>query len=206
MVFQWLSGDDLNANTPAYGDLTTVIARQLEPSKRRIRTGGNTRDAGLENIVNNLDLNGDGSMRTVAGDDLWVHYGPQTLEELSNFIGKVIKASEGKHSTLKGSVLKTLFEETNPKLQSEGVLEYELTYPPEFECGKVSKSSHGGSTFKSTGTNTTISGDWTRGKKRSRGESSRRNEPPPQRSRREETEPQAGPSNEEPPRPPPTGP
>ena len=41
-VFQWLSDDHTNANTPAYGDLTTVIARQLEPSKRRIRTGGNT--------------------------------------------------------------------------------------------------------------------------------------------------------------------
>ena len=50
-VFQWLSEDNSNANTPAYGDLTTVIARQLEPSKRRIRTGGNTRDAGLENIL-----------------------------------------------------------------------------------------------------------------------------------------------------------
>ena len=176
-----------------------VIARQLEPSKRRIRTGGNTRDAGLENIVNNLDLNGDGSLRTVAGDDLWLHYGPESLEELADFIGKVIKASEGKNSTLKGSVLKTLIEVTNPKLQSEGVLEYELTYPPEFECGKVSKDSHGGPTFKSTETNTTLSGDWPRGRKRSRGESSRMNEPPPQRSRREETEPQPGPSNVQPP-------
>ena len=204
-VFQWLSDDDTNANTPAYGDLTTVIARHLEASKRRIRTGGNIRDAGLENIVN-LDLNGDGSLRTVAGDDLWMSYGPQTLEELTQFVGKVIKATNGKHSALKGSVLKTLIEVTNPKLQSEGVLEYELTYPPEFECGKVSKDSHGGPTFKSTGTNTTISGDWTRDKKRSRGESSRRNEPPPQRSRREETEPQAGPSDDQPPCPPSTGP
>ena len=192
-VFQWLSGDNTHAITPAFGDLTTVIARQLEPSKRRIRTGGNTRDAGLENIVSNLDLNGDGSLRTVAGDDLWLHYGSESLEELADFIGKVIKASEGNHSTLKGSVLKTLIEATNPKLHSEGVLEYELTYPPDFECGKVNKNSHGGPTFKSTGTSTTVSGDWPRGKKRSRGESSRRNEPPPQRSRREEAEPQAGP-------------
>ena len=205
-VFQWLSEDHTNENTPAYGDLTMVITRQLESSKRRIRTGGNTRDAGLENIVNNLDLNGDGSLRTVAWDDLWLSYGPHSLEELSNFIGKVIKASNGKHSALKGSVLKTFIEETNPKLQSEGVLEYELTYPPEFECGKVDKSSDGVPTFKSIGTNTTLSGDCTKGKKRSRGESSRRNDPPPQRSRREETEPQPGPSNEEPPRPPSTGP
>ena len=32
-VFQWLRDDHTNAITPAYGDLTTVIARQLEPSK-----------------------------------------------------------------------------------------------------------------------------------------------------------------------------
>ena len=58
-------------------------------------------------------------------------------KELADFIGNVIKASDGNHSNLKGSVLKTLIEETNPKLHSEGVLEYMLTYPPEFECGKV---------------------------------------------------------------------
>ena len=53
-----------------------VIARQLEPSKQRVRTGGNSMDASLENIVNNLDLNGHGSLRTVAGDDLWLSYDP----------------------------------------------------------------------------------------------------------------------------------
>ena len=202
-VFQWLSDDHTNANTPAYGDLTTVIARQLEPSKRRIRTGGNTRDAGLENIVN-LDLNGDGSLRTVAGDDLWTSYGPQTLEELTLFIEKVTKATKGNKSALKGSVLKTLIEVTNPKLQSEGVLEYELTYPPDFECGKVDKASDGGPTFKSIGVNTAISGGDSKGRKRLRTESSRRTESTPQRPRREEPEPQPGPSNENPP-PPPVG-
>ena len=65
-VYQWLSGDDTNANIPAFGDLTTVIARQLELSKRRGKTGGNTRDADLENIVYNLNLNGEGSLRTFA--------------------------------------------------------------------------------------------------------------------------------------------
>ena len=75
-----------------------------------------------------------------------------------------------------------------------------------FECGKVDKSSHRGPTFKSIGTNTTLSGDCSKGRKRSRGESSRRNEPPPQRSRREETEPQPGPSNEDPLRLDPPGP
>ena len=149
-----------------------VIARQLEFSKRRIKTGGNTRDAGLENIVN-LDLNGDGSLRTVAGDDLWMSYGPQSLEELTQFVGKVIKATNGNKSALKGSVLKTLIEVTNPKLESEGVLEYELTYPPEFECGKVDKGSDGGPTFKSIGINTTLSGEVSKGKKRTITESSR---------------------------------
>ena len=153
-----------------------MIARQLEPSKRRVRTGGNTRDAGLENIVNNLDLNGDGSVRTVAGDDLWLRYGPQSLEELTNFIGKVVRTSYGKN--LKGSVLKTLIEETNPKLHSEGIHEYMLTYPAEYEfSGKVNNNSDYGPTFKSTGTNTTRS-DRPRGKKRSREESSRRSHPP----------------------------
>ena len=199
-VFQWLSDDHTNAITPAYGDLTTVIARQLEPSKRRIRTGGNTRDAGLENIVN-LDLNGDGSLRTVAGDDLWISYGPQTLGELTQFVEKILKATKGKKSALKGSVLKTLIEVTNPKLQSEGVLEYELTYPPEFECGKVDESSDGGPTFKSIGINTTLSGEVSKGTKRTRTESSRRTEPPSQRSRREEPNNQPGPSNNVPPRP-----
>ena len=203
-VFQLLSGDDTNAITPAYGDLTTVIARQLEPSKRRIRTGGNTRDAGLENIVN-LDLNGDGSLRTVSGDDLWTSYGPQSLEELTKFIEKVTKATKGNKSALKGSVLKTLIEVTNPMLASEGVLEYELTYPPEFECGKVDKASDGGPTFKSIGINTTLSGEVSKGTKRTRTESSRRTEPPPQRSRREEPTNQPGPSNNEPPRPPSNG-
>ena len=64
----------------------------------------------FENIVNNLDLNGDGSLRTVAGDDLWLSYGPQSLDELTNFIGKVIRVSNGNNP--KGSVLKTLIEET----------------------------------------------------------------------------------------------
>ena len=105
-VYQWLSGDETHAITPSFGDLTTVIARQLEPSKRQVRTGGNTRDAGLENIVNNLDLNDDGSLRTVVGDDLWLTYGPQSLEEVTTFVGKVIRASNGKN--LKGSLLKTL--------------------------------------------------------------------------------------------------
>ena len=91
-VFQWLSEDEARAITPAFGDLTTVIARQLEPSKWRMETGGNTRDASLENIVNNLDLNGDGSVRTIAGNDLWLSYGPQSLEEVTTFIGKVIEA------------------------------------------------------------------------------------------------------------------
>ena len=86
------------------------------------------------------------------------------LEELTQFVGKVIKATNGKRSALKGTVLKTLIEVTNPKLQSEGVLEYELTYPPEFEWGKVDKSSDGGPTFKSIGTNTTVSGDCSKGK------------------------------------------
>ena len=90
-------------------------------------------------------------------------------------------------------------------LACEGVLEYELTYPPGFECGKVDKASDGGPTFKSIGVNTTLSGDDSKGRKRSRTESSRRTEPPPQRSRREEPESQPGPSNEEPPRPPPVG-
>ena len=58
----------------------------------------------------NPDLNGDGSLRIVVGEDLWLNYGPESLEELGNFIGKVIKASKGNHSNLKGSVLKTLIE------------------------------------------------------------------------------------------------
>ena len=33
-----------------------------------MRTGGNTKDASLENIVNNLYLTGDDSLKTVAGD------------------------------------------------------------------------------------------------------------------------------------------
>ena len=51
-VFQWLSEDETPAITSAFGGLTMVIARQLEPSIRCVRTGGNTRDASLENIVN----------------------------------------------------------------------------------------------------------------------------------------------------------
>ena len=127
-----ISNAKTHANTPAFGYLTTVIAQQLGPSKLRVRTGGNTRDAGLENTVNNIYLNGDGSLGTVAGDDLWLSHSPQSLEELTNFIGKVISASNGKN--LKGSVLKTLIEETNPKLRSDGIHEYMLTYPPEYEC------------------------------------------------------------------------
>ena len=118
-VYQWLNEDETNAITPAFGDLTTVIAQQLEPSKQRVRTGGNNGDASLENIVNNLDLNGDGSLWTVAGDDLWLSYGPQSLGEVTTFIGKVKRVSNGKN--LKRSVLKTLIEETNPKLHSEGI-------------------------------------------------------------------------------------
>ena len=163
-VNQWLSEDETRTITPAFGDLTMVIALQLDPSKRRGRTGGNTRYASLENIVNNLDLNGDGSLTTVAGDDLWLSYGPQSLEELATFIGKVIRASNGKN--LEGTVLKTLIEENNPKLDSEGILEYMLTYPPEFECGVVNNNSDSGPTTKSTGTNTTRS-DRTGAKERS---------------------------------------
>ena len=86
-------------------------------------------------------------------------------------------------------------------LYSEGILEYMLTYPPEYECGKVNNNSDSGPTFKSTGTNTTRS-DRPRGKKRSRVGSSRRNLPPTQCSRREEADSQAGPSNTQPSRPP----
>ena len=67
---------------------------------------------------------------SIAGDDLWLSHGPQSLEELTNFIGKVIRVSNG--NNLKGSLLKTHIEETNPKLHSDGVLEYMLTYPPDF--------------------------------------------------------------------------
>ena len=97
-------------------------------------------------------------------EDLWLSQSPKSLDELTNFIGKVIRASNGKN--LKGSMLKTLIEETNPKLHSKGMHEYVLTYPAEYDfSGNVNNNSDS-PTFKSTGTNTTRS-DRPRGKKRS---------------------------------------
>ena len=104
-------------------------------------------------------------------------------------IGKVIRVSNGKN--LKGTVLKTLIEETNPKVHSKGILEYILTYPPNFKIGALNNNSDSiGTTSKST--NTTRS-DRPSGKKRSREESSRRNHPPSQRFRREEADSSASP-------------
>ena len=129
VVMDWLEYDEL-AITPAFGDLTQAKARQLEPSKQRIRTGGIARDASLENCVNNLNLSPSDGPRTITGDELWRQHGPQTLTEAFEFFGRVVKMqAEGKIST-KRAVQQTLIETTRPKLIELGIKEYTLSHPP----------------------------------------------------------------------------
>ena len=58
---------------------------------RRLKTSGITRDASLENCVNNLNLSSNGGLQTITGDDPWRKYGPQTLSKATDFIGRVVK-------------------------------------------------------------------------------------------------------------------
>ena len=69
-VMDWLEANENLAITPAFGDLTQAKARQLEPSKQRIRTGSIAQDASLENCVENLNLRPDDDLQTITGDEL----------------------------------------------------------------------------------------------------------------------------------------
>ena len=66
----WLNYDEAFAITPAFGDLTQAKARQLEPSIQSVRTGVITRDASIENCVQNLNLSHSGGLPTITGDEL----------------------------------------------------------------------------------------------------------------------------------------
>ena len=70
-MMDWMEfGDFLAANTPAFGDWTQAVARQLTPSIQRIRTGSIARDASIENCVQNLNLSPEDGIPTITGDEL----------------------------------------------------------------------------------------------------------------------------------------
>ena len=75
-VMDWLEADENLAINPAFGDLSEAKARQLEPSKQRIRTGSTARDASLENCVENLNLRPSDNLQTITGDELRRQHGP----------------------------------------------------------------------------------------------------------------------------------
>ena len=75
-----------------------------------MRTGDITRDAIIENCVQNLNLSYGDGIPTITSDELWRRLSPQTLNQAFDFVGRVIKfQAEGKTS-LKRVMQQTLIE------------------------------------------------------------------------------------------------
>ena len=99
VVTDWLNYNEKHVNTPAFGDLTQAFARQQLPSIQRVITDYITRDASIENCVQNLNLSSDDGLQTIAGDYLWRQHGLQNLSQAFGFFGRVVKfQAEGKTS------------------------------------------------------------------------------------------------------------
>ena len=69
VVVNWLEYDKSFVNTPEFCDQTLALARQHEPSKQRLRTGVITRDASIDNCVQNLNLSSGDGIPTISSDD-----------------------------------------------------------------------------------------------------------------------------------------
>ena len=117
----WLEFNENFAITPAFGDLTQAKARQLEPSIQRVRTGVITRDASIENCVQNLNLSPSGGLPTIIGNELWRQHGPQTLRQAFEFTGRVVKVQAEGKTSIKRAVQQTLIEITKPSLLNGGI-------------------------------------------------------------------------------------
>ena len=56
-----------------------------------MKTGGITREnASLENCAQNLNFSPSDGLQTISGNELWRKHGPQTLEKINSFIGRVV--------------------------------------------------------------------------------------------------------------------
>ena len=99
VVMDWLEFDEKHVNTPTFGDLTQAFARQQLPSIQRVITGYITRDASIENCVQNLNHSSGDGLQTIAGDYLWRQHGLQNLSQAFGFFGRVVNfQAEGKTS------------------------------------------------------------------------------------------------------------